>query len=707
MQDHARADRPVTGNPIANQIAAQRGHLFLWVPVAMAVGIGVYFAVPQEPSGPILGIACGLGLLAAVLSWRGSETSGPLWAALALILLAFGWAGTRAHLVAAPVLEYRFYGPIQGRIVQIDRSISDKLRLTLDQVTLGDLSRHRTPARVRISLHGLPHDVESVTGLRVMTTGHLGPPSAPVEPGGFDFRRHAWFQQIGAVGYTRNPVLVVARPDARSPAVWLGQVRLSLSARLQARIPGQAGAMAAAIVTGDRSALSRETMDAMRNSNLAHLLAISGLHVGLLTGVVFGAVRAAIALVPPLALRWPGKKIAAICALLAAAGYLALSGGSVSTQRAFIMVAVMLAAVLADRRAITLRAVALAATLVLVLRPEALMGPGFQMSFAATTALVWTFGWLRAVDLPRVWRPLRVVGTLVLSSAVAGLATAPFAAAHFNQIASYGLIANLLAVPVMGSVVAPAAVLAGVLGLVGMAQPALWIMGQGITWILTVAGHVAGLQNALKFVPSPPAMFLPVFALGALWLMLWRTWSAVLGLAVIALAFGVWSRVERPFLLIAETGGLVGVMTQAGRALNKPRGDGYAALAWLENDGQDRDRIAAYDRAQADLDGKAMVVPVNSAQMRWASGRSAACASAQMLVTPTREISGPCLILDPDALRKSGALAIWGQQDAWRVEAAKVRAGNRLWTRAGQKDPAQALRIVESVRLALNAPPGQ
>ncbi|MEV8466288.1 ComEC/Rec2 family competence protein [Fluviibacterium sp. DFM31] len=697
----------MTGNPIAAQIAAQRGHLFLWVPVAMAVGIGAYFAVPEEPSGLMLGVACTLGLLAAVLSRRGSETSGPLWAALALILLAFGWAGARAHLVAAPVLEFRFYGPIEGRIVQIDRSISDKLRLTLDQVTLGDLSHRRTPARVRISLHGLPHDVAPVTGLRVMTTGHLGPPSAPVEPGGFDFRRHAWFQQIGAVGYTRNPVLVVARPDAHSPAVWLGQVRLSLSARLQARIPGQAGAMAAAIVTGDRSALSRETMDAMRNSNLAHLLAISGLHVGLLTGVVFGAVRAAIALIPPLALRWPGKKIAAVCALLAAAGYLALSGGSVSTQRAFIMVAVMLAAVLADRRAITLRAVALAATIVLVLRPEALMGPGFQMSFAATTALVWTFGWLREIDLPRVWRPLRVIGTLVLSSAVAGLATAPFAAAHFNQIASYGLMANLLAVPVMGSMVAPAAVLAGLLGVMGLAQPALWIMGQGITWILAVADHVAGLQNALKFVPSPPASFLPVFALGALWLMLWRSRAAVIGLAVIGLAFGLWSRVERPFLLIAETGGLVGVMTEAGRALNKPRGDGYAALAWLENDGRNRDRIAAFDRAQENLDGKALRMPLGLGEMRWASGRKADCAQARVLVTPTSDIIGSCLILDPDALRKSGALAVWRRQDGWHVAAAKIRAGNRLWSHAGQKDAAQATQVVDAVRMALNAPPGQ
>ncbi|KKK80916.1 hypothetical protein LCGC14_2818710, partial [marine sediment metagenome] len=215
-----------------------------------------------------------------------------------------------------------------------------------------------------------------------------------------------------------------------------------------------------AILTGDRSGMGRDTLQALRDSNLAHLLAISGLHMGLLTGVVFSALRFALALIPALALGHPVKKYAAVGALLAGAGYLALSGGNVATQRAYIMVAVVLGAVLLDRRALTLRGVALAATIVLVLRPEALTGPGFQMSFAATTALIAVFRLMRDSGGPRAPRLLQPVLALVVSSGVAGAATAPIAAAHFNQIAKFGLVANLLSVPLMGTLVMPAAVLA-------------------------------------------------------------------------------------------------------------------------------------------------------------------------------------------------------------------------------------------------------
>ncbi|WP_348524108.1 ComEC/Rec2 family competence protein [Phaeobacter sp. J2-8] len=236
---------------------------------------------------------------------------------------------------------------------------------------------------------------------------------------------------------------------------------------MQDALPGEIGAFAAAITTGDRSGMGEGTLKALRDTNLAHLLAISGLHMGLLAGFVFSVVRLAIAMVPFVALRLPGHRIAAVFALIAAASYLALSGGNVATERAFIMVAVALIAVVFNRRAISLRAVALAALIVLVLRPEALLGPGFQMSFAATTALVAVFNHLRGAPevVPRwLWAVLAVI----LSSAVAGFATAPVAAAHFNRIAQFGLVANLLTVPLMGILVMPAAVVAACLRLLGL-----------------------------------------------------------------------------------------------------------------------------------------------------------------------------------------------------------------------------------------------
>ncbi|EAR51521.1 Putative Competence protein [Oceanicola granulosus HTCC2516] len=471
------------------------------MPVCLGAGIGIYFALPVEP-GPWA--RAGLAALAPALALaarRAGLLAGPVLLALALVAAGVSLASARAHAVAAPVLGFRYYGPVEGRVIRVDRSASDAVRLTLDRVRLEDV--RRTPERVRVSLHGAQGWIAPRPGMVVILTGHLSPPGGPVEPGGFDFRRMAWFDRLGAVGYTRTPVLALAPPEA-TPGLWLQAARMRLSAAVQARVGGETGAFAAAIVTGDRSAMGQETLAELRATNLAHLLAISGLHMGMLTGFVFGLLRLGLAACPPLALRWPGKKIAAAAALLAGAGYLALSGGNVATERAFVMVAVMLVAVLAERRAITLRAVAVAAVIVLLRRPEELTGPGFQMSFAATVALVAVFAALRRAPW-RLPRGLRGVAAVVVSSTVAGLATAPIAAAHFNMVSHYGLIANLASVPVMGAAVMPAAVLAACLWPLGLEGPALWVMEQGLGWILAVAEHVAGLEGAVGHVPAPPA----------------------------------------------------------------------------------------------------------------------------------------------------------------------------------------------------------
>ncbi len=380
---------------------AQRGALFGWVPVCLAIGIGSYFQLNWEPSLMMLARVGVLALIAAGLARALPETARPLAVAVVLICVGTLLAGFRAHNVAAPVLEFRYYGAVEGRIIAIDRSQSDALRLTLDDVVLDRVPPHRTPARVRLSLLGdRALDVTPAPGLRVMVTGHLSPPSGPVEPGGFDFQRHAWFVRLGAVGYARAPLMGVSEAVDGRAGLAVFRLRMAASQRIQDVLPGDRGGFAAAITTGDRSAISQGALDALRASNLAHLLAISGLHMGLMSGVVFAVLRIAIALVPPLALRIPARSIAAAGALIVAAGYLALSGGNVATQRAFVMVAVALCALMIGRRAISLRAVAIAATIVLVLRPEALMGPGFQMSFAATTALVAVFGVLREREVP-------------------------------------------------------------------------------------------------------------------------------------------------------------------------------------------------------------------------------------------------------------------------------------------------------------------
>jgi len=654
---------------------AQRGHLFCWTPVALAAGIGLYFAMKTEPGLPFLAGAGGVSTAAGLAARRAGVFVAPVLWALALVAAGLCLAGARAHLQAAPVLGWRYWGPIEGRVTGIDRSASDRVRLTLDRVVLANVPPGRTPARVRVALHGDAGIATPAPGLTVILTAHLAPPAGPAEPGGFDFRRHAWFQRLGAVGYTRTPVLALAPPEGGQ---WLFRARMWLSGRVRAALPGETGAFAAAIMTGDRSGIGQQTLTALRRSNLAHLLAISGLHMGLLAGVVFVTVRLGLAAVPRAALRWPGKKIAAAVAIAAAAGYLALSGGNVATERAFVMVAVMLGAVIADRRALSLRAVATAALIVLALRPEALLGPGFQMSFAATTALVAVFTLIRDREIAPGPRWLRPVWATVVSSLVAGLATAPFAAAHFNQIAHFGLVANLASVPLMGVLVMPAAVAAVALLPFGLEGVALWAMGLGLDWILGVAHWAAALPGARGAVPAPGPLVLPLLAAGALIVILWQGRARGAGLVPVALAFGLWAGTERPGVLIAEDGALVGVMTGEGRALSRARGAGFVAAIWLENDGDGADQAGAHARWSAAGTGW----PVRALPGKRAAEALTVCEPGEWLVLTATPKAGllPCHVLTPEKLRQTGAVALYRDGDKIRARTAREVTGDRLWS---------------------------
>ncbi|WP_170752920.1 ComEC/Rec2 family competence protein [Ruegeria lacuscaerulensis] len=655
----------------------QTGYLFQWSPVCLAIGIGLYFGLRSEPEWQVYAglFVAGMAALAAARWMR------PGWASLAiggaLVCAGFILAGARAHTVAEPVLSWRYYGPVEGRVVAIDRSASDALRVTLDRVRVGDVPLDRRPQRVRLSLHG--SDASLVPGQRIMTTGHLSPPQGPVEPGGFDFRRHAWFQGLGAVGYTRVPVLTVSGPDPAG--VRITALRLALSEHVRAVLPGEIGGFAAAVTTGDRSGMGQQTLASLRASNLAHLLAISGLHMGLLTGFVYLLCRIALSAFPAIALRVSVRKIAAVGALIAATLYLLLSGGNVATERAFVMATVMLGAILVDRRAISLRAVAVAALIVLILRPESLLSPGFQMSFAATTALVAVFGAVRNVGPVPGPKWLKPVIGLLMSSAIAGLATAPIGAAHFNTMSHYGLLANMLSVPVMGTVVVPAAVVAALLAPFGLDWVALAVMGLGLEWILLVAETVSNLEGAQGYIVSPPYYVLPMFALGALWTVLWRGSAKWVGLGPCIAAMFMWGQGERPDVLVADSGGLVGVLTDKGRALSKEKGSGFIATVWLENDGDGVNQKTAADRWPPADDLVQRYVWKGQEVIHLTGKRSAGsfteCHEGQIVISAVPVVlSGNCVLFDPDKLMETGSLAFQNG----KIKTSAEVIGRRLWS---------------------------
>lgn len=665
-----------------------RGHFFVWLPVFFGCGVGLFFSLTSEPD-PNLFLYYACAALGLPLVLRRLPLALPWAWAICCLGLGFSVAGWHAHRVAGPVLEYRYYGPIEGRVVGIDRSGSGKLRLTLDHVRLDRLAPAKRPIRARVSLHGQQGYFDPKPGQFVMMTGHLSPPSGPVEPGGFDFQRHAWFQQLGGVGYTRTPALLQRPAEPGGFKLRVMSLRMSLSNAITDRLPGREGAFATAILTGDRSSIDAEDLVSLRASNLAHLLAISGLHMGLLTGVVFALVRFGFAALPHVAMRTNPKKIGAVAAFIVAISYLAISGANVATQRAFVMVAVMLVAVCLDRRALTLRAVAVAALIVLVLSPDSLAGPGFQMSFAATTALVAVFADIRDRQLMLGWpKWLRNFASLVISSGVAGLATAPFGALHFNQMAQWGLVANLASVPVMGMVVMPGAVMAAVLAPLGLEQLGLEVMRYGLRWILWVAETISSWDSAVRRIPSPDPIVLPLLGLAGALLCLLRSYLRITGIAVLCGAFVIWSISERPALLVSDTGTLVGIMTPQGRALNKPKGDGFVAGAWLENDGDAADQEAAslragFTRKEARIVLRDRVVQFSTAKDVTASELRALCDRADLLILPKLDQAATCPVITVETLRQTGSLAITWSDDAGgsglHIVTTNELRGKRLW----------------------------
>jgi competence protein ComEC len=671
------------GRIMAEQAALQAGRLALWMPVWFSCGIGLYFALRFEPGVSLYALAACIVLGGGLHGFLRPASAAP---SLALALAATGFldAGWSAHRIAAPVLGFRYHGPVSGTVSVVDLSASGLVRITLRDAALSRVDPAKTPRQVRISLSSVPR-VPPAPGQRLMLTATLSPPAGPVEPGGFDFSRHAWFLGLGAIGYARAPPLEFAPPD-RGLVARVAVIRHRAAEAIRIRLPGDTGAVAAAILTGDRSAVQPNIVDSLRASNLAHLLAISGLHMGLLTGFVFAVLRYALASAPSLALRFPIKKWAAGGAFLAASAYLVLSGTNVATQRAWVMVAVMLLAVILDRRAVTLRAVAVAAMIVLALRPVSLVEPGFQMSFAATTALVATFGILR----DRRWFILpttparRVAGwavALVLSSLVAGLATAPVAAFHFNRLAVYGLWANLASVPVMGLVVMPAALTAILAETVSAGGPFWMIAGTGLDWILNVAATVAAWEGAVLHVRRPETMVLALIASGGVFLAILRGGLRMAGLIPLIVGFTVWSGADRPDLLISADGRLVGLMTERGRWLSKDKAAGFVAASWLENDGDGADQAAAALRlgqGKAVLGGLPVLVDSRpSAQL--------GCPPRSIVITAAVPVpSGPCIAIGRAELERNGSHALSIRKDGIHVTSAREVIGARLWSNWSQ-----------------------
>ncbi len=567
-------------------VEAERERWLLWLPVAFGLGIALYFGLDQEPAwwwalGPLVLTAGGLLLL------RHRLLAAYGLALLLAFVAGFALAQLRTAVVAAPLLTERF-GPteVTGTILGIERRVKDT-RLLIHPQEIEGLTPAELPMKVRLRVAGKKL-VPVEPGDRVQLRAVLLPPPPPVVPGGYDFGRQAYYRQIGASGFVLGSVSLEARGQESGWLLFWNGLRDHLGQRVRASLPPQEAGIAEALLTGQRAGIDPQVQEDFRRSGLAHLLAISGLHVGLIAGLFFFSLRALLALSPSVALRWPIKKIAALVTALLLPLYLPMVGASVPTQRACLMTLIVLIAVLLDRRAITLRLVAFAALVVLAWMPETLLSASFQLSFAAVTALVAVYEtWRnRRPDWPDRLSPdrrllLYLFGVLI-SSLIATLATAPFAAFHFQRLALYGLGANLLAVPLTAFWIMPWCLVSYLLLPFGLENLAFIPLGWGLSALNGIAAEVASLPGATIEVPAMPLWGLAALAFGGLWLCLWRSRWRLAGVALLILGAVSPAFQRPPDILITGDMRLIG-LTGPGEQLwlSSRRVGRFPAEVWL------------------------------------------------------------------------------------------------------------------------------
>ncbi|QUS40184.1 ComEC family competence protein [Tardiphaga alba] len=685
------------------QAEAGPGRLLPWVPVAFGAGIALYFAAEREPvAGVAAATACAFAIAAILLRRSSAFPTMLLAAALAAGFACATWKSARiAHeVLAKPVFGAALTGFVETRE---ERERSD--RFVLRVATMETPRDAIKLTRVRLSVK---KGTAPAVGSFVTLKARLQPPLAPLRPGGYDFARDLYFQGIGASGFVTGAIRKVDPPTPPSRhlqyAATMQGMRDAIDARIRASLTGDNRAIATALLTGRRDAISSDVNDAMFISGLGHVLSISGYHMAVVAGVVFFVVRALLALIPVLTVTFPIKKVAAAAALLAALFYLLLSGAEVATQRSFIMTAVVLIAVMVDRRAITFRTLAIAALIVLIVTPEALVHPSFQMSFAATLGLVA----LVQIGMPALFATSessttarialwggRELSLLLLASLVAGLATMPYAAYHFHRITPYGIIANLLAMPVVSILVMPA----GLLGLIAIPfgfDSLFWhIMEIGLQWMIFVSKWVAGLPGAIGRVSAFGTGPLIAASFGIILLALLRTPLRYAGVIALAVAT-VWAAFTRqPDVLIAGDGQSVAVRGRDGRLHVMRSGkDAFLVKEWLGADADARLPTDASLGEGVSCDPSGCVTALGDGALialtLMPDAFSDDCERTVLIVT-AKQAPTNCraMVIDRERLQGQGATSLRRVGDGFSAETTRTGGLQRPWAR-GPVDAVEA-----------------
>lgn len=709
-------------NPVSfliNCFYEEHDRWFLWLPVFMLAGIVVYFDLPAEPSQLwVLLTPVGLCLL---LPLRYAPNLLILVAPLTAFIVGFNAAQFETSLRTHPMLAAPMPAvSVTGMLMRAE-ALPDGARLTVTHPSIEGLPRNERPASLRIKVK-TPYADLPEPGMRVNVWGPLWPPNDPVLPGGYDFRRQAFFKDLGGTGLSYVP------PRSYTPrypphfgdraALSLEHMRRALNLATITTLKEPEKAMTAALLSGSQSGIDRPVMEAMRASGLSHLLSISGVHVSMMALLVYVPLRYLFALIPWLALRLPIKKIAAFASIFATAFYTLLVGADAPTVRSALMTGLVFFAIMTDRRAMSLRLLALAASLIMLTTPSAAMGASFQMSFAAVLAMMAAYEKrpqpaalssalaFEQVEPPEkpfegpVWlaHGLRHLRDIIITSLIATAATTPFTIFHFQTFSFYGVVANMLAIPLTSVWIMPCLLLTYLALPLGLATPFIEGAGWGVAKLIAIAEHVASWPLAqIPFAPMPVWALIAIVG-GGLWLCLWQTKWRYAGIIAMLAGCTYPSFVTLPDVYISDDKPVWSVMLRDGRmAVYGKRKEDFTISQWLQHNKKPealylsaKTDEALPEELSCDKEFCAYTPPTASGQPRviflhkeaTAETIAKACANKDLVVVafqPLPDCLRPQATIDASSLAEHGAYSLTFTEHGVHIDFVHKKRGQRPW----------------------------
>lgn len=685
-------------NSFRDSLWRERDRFVLWLPLPVALGVAGYFALVTEP--PLAAGMAAVGLLLALVAvFHENRIFRAAWWVVFLFALGFAAGQLRTYLVSAPVLEKKAFVTVEGKVDEVTR-LEKGLRLVLanPRIVDGKLKQDSVPARLRIRLKA-KDKAQPAAGDMVKVKAVLLPLSPPVLPGAFDFQRHAFFKRLGATGYAIGDAEVTK--GATESGFFFERLRGYIRGRIEQDIADKDhAALMTAFIIGEDDGIPERVWDICRLSGIAHLIAISGSHFLLVAGFVFFGLRAAMAAVPYIALRWPIKKIAAAAAIATAIFYMMLIGAPIPAQRAVLSVTIIMLAVMLDRDPFTLRIVSFSAAAILLVEPEALAGASFQLSFAAVAGLVAVYEstrewWRRQFsDAPWYRRYALYLLGCFTSTFVAGVATAPFSLYHFSSMSlTGGMVANMIAVPLSSFITFPAALLACVLMPLHLEGGALWVAEKSLSVIMDVAANVAAWPHASQHADAWPPVLLAVMALGGMWLAVWQGRMRYAGVLPILIAACLIPFTPRPDILVSARVDLFAVRDADGRLwMSSKTRDRFTRNEWTEREGGagvDYWPLKGGGRVVSCKDGGDICTYAAKGQrVAFVQARDALpddCAAETLILASepyeAQECRAQTRLLDRWDLWRRGAHAIYLSADGgMRIDTVAHMRGQRPWT---------------------------